>query len=89
MVKNHISTIIRIDPLKLKELKRRALEENRSLASLLREIIDDYLGIPLSAEAEEKLAERQKRAIRKWAGTGRGEGFSGEDHDRILYGDDS
>ena len=42
-MKNHTTTIIRIDPDKLKELKRRALEENRSLASLLREIIDDYL----------------------------------------------
>ena len=88
-MKNHTTTVIRIDKEKLKELKRRALEENRSLASLLREIVDDYLGMPLSAEAEKTLVASQKRAIRKWAGTGLGEGFSGRDHDEILYGDDS
>lgn len=88
-MKNHTTTVIRIDPQKLKELKRRALEENRSLASLLREIVDDYLGLLPSAEAEKNLAARQKKAILKWAGTAMGEGFSGRDHDEILYGGDS
>jgi hypothetical protein len=88
-MKNHTTTVIRIERWKLKELKRRALEENRSLASLLREIVDDFLGLLPSAEAERNLVASQKHAIRKWAGTGLGEGFSGRDHDEILYGDDS
>ena len=33
------------------------------------------------------LARKQIAAIRKWAGRNLGRGFTGRDHDRILYGD--
>ena len=41
-MKDITATNIRIERAKLKELKRRALEENKSLASLIRDIIDSY-----------------------------------------------
>lgn len=33
------------------------------------------------------LARKQIAAIKKWAGRNLGRGFTGRDHDRILYGD--
>jgi hypothetical protein len=33
-----------------------------------------------------ELAKRQVAAIKKWAGRNLGPGFSGRDHDTILYG---
>ena len=38
---------------------------------------------PVTGEA---LAREQARAIKKWAGANLGQGFSGKDHDRVLYG---
>lgn len=38
---------------------------------------------PLSGKA---LAKKQVAAIKKWAGTNLGQGFSGRDHDEVLYG---
>jgi hypothetical protein len=38
--------------------------------------------------AEEELAQRQVAAIKKWAGENLGPGFSGKEHDAILYGGD-
>ena len=32
------------------------------------------------------LAKKQRAAIKKWAGTNLGPGFSGREHDAILYG---
>lgn len=86
MMKDVTATNIRIERAKLKELKRRALEENRSLASLIRGIIDRYLGLEREGRDKRDLAARQKRAARKWAGTSLGKGFSGRDHDEVLYG---
>ena len=36
--------------------------------------------------AGEELAKRQEAAIKKWAGRDLGPGFSGREHDTILYG---
>jgi len=33
------------------------------------------------------LARKQIASIKKWAGRNLGRGFTGRDHDRILYGD--
>ena len=79
-------TSIRLERSKLDELKRRAIEENRSLASLMNRIIDEYLSGGDASLADARRAEAQKRAIRKWAGTFLGKGFDGRDHDEILYG---
>lgn len=81
------TTNIRIEREKLSELKRRALEQNRSLASLLRELIDDYLGFG-AAESGDILATAQRQAIELWKGASLGTGFAGRDHDDVLYGDD-
>jgi len=35
------------------------------------------------------LATKQTTAIKKWAGTPLGPGFSGREHDAVLYGDKS
>ncbi len=37
---------------------------------------------------EKALAKKQIQAIKKWAGTNLGPGFSGREHDAILYGSD-
>ena len=34
---------------------------------------------------DKELAKKQTEAIKKWAGTNLGPGFSGRKHDRILY----
>ena len=42
---------------------------------------------PRRPALEEKgLAQKQLAAIKKWAGTNLGPGFTGRDHDTILYG---
>jgi hypothetical protein len=38
---------------------------------------------PLTGKA---LARKQVAAIKKWAGANLGQGFSGRDHDDVLYG---
>ena len=80
------TTSIRIERAKLIELKRRALEENRSLASLIRDLIDEYLGSGRGEAAEKRRASAQRRSIERWAGTSLGKGFAGRDHDDVLYG---
>ena len=80
------TTSIRIERAKLVELKRRALEENRSLASLIRALIDDYLGGGRDQAARRRQASVQRRSIKRWAGTSLGRGFAGRDHDDVLYG---
>lgn len=71
-MKDMTRTCIRIERTRLAELKRRALEQNRSLASLVREILDNYLKRTLPTRDRLKLAARQRRAIRKWSGTSLG-----------------
>ena len=39
-----------------------------------------------SPSSERLLVKKQTAAIKKWAGTQLGQGFSGRDHDAILYG---
>jgi hypothetical protein len=82
-----VTTTIRLDPNRLRELKRRALEQDRSLASLIRQIVDDYLHPKSSSAADELKTEEQRKAITEWAGTSLGDGFSGREHDEVLYGD--
>ncbi len=81
----HTVTNIRLEREALRELKRRAVEQDRSLASLLREIIDDYLGRDTGEEAGRKRSEVQRRSVKAWAGSSLGTGFSGRDHDEVLY----
>ena len=40
-----------------------------------------------SARYGKVLARKQIAAIKKWAGRDLGRGYTGRDHDRILYGD--
>lgn len=80
------TTTIRIERSKLVALKRRALDESRSLASLIREIIDGYLQDPLPSRSTEQIARDQHGCISRWMGTSMGKGFAGRDHDEILYG---
>jgi hypothetical protein len=40
-----------------------------------------------SARNGKVLARKQIAAIKKWAGRDLGRGYTGRDHDRILYGD--
>jgi len=79
------TTNIRIERRKLKALKIRAVEENVSLSALLRELIDDYLEIDRDRDQKD-LAQKQKKTALEWAGTSLGKGFSGTDHDSVLYG---
>ena len=43
-------------------------------------------GLPQPTLAGKALAKKQLVAIKKWAGTNLGSGFTGRDHDAILYG---
>ena len=81
-----VTTTLRLDSDTLRRLKQRAVDQDRSLASLLRDIIDAYLRFGLEEGGEERVAEEQRARIRDWSGTPLGEGFSGRDHDEVLYG---
>ena len=79
------TTTIRIERAKLLALKKRALSQERSLASLIRGIIDEYLADP-RAQGDDRRVCTQRDCIARWSGTSLGEGFAGRDHDEILYG---
>lgn len=66
----------------LKGLSPTALERVKELALSLR--ADQGVKRPSSSERE--IARKQMSAIKKWEGKGRGQGFSGREHDRVLYG---
>jgi hypothetical protein len=78
-----VSTILRLDPLKLKALKRLAVDRDLSLSRLLQEIIDRYL---VQAEA---MAGKDCRTDPFFL-IGKRPARSGkfkisEEHDRFLY----
>ncbi len=43
-------------------------------------------GLQRPTVEEKALAQKQLAAIKQWAGTNLGSGFTGRDHDTILYG---
>lgn len=59
-----------------------ALERVKELALALKA----EQGSKRSSFSEREIARKQTLAIRKWEGKGKGEGFSGREHDQILYG---
>lgn len=68
----------------LKGLPATALEQVRDFVLFLKET-KGRRHLPLMGKA---LARKQAIAIKKWAGANLGPGFSGTEHDTILYGGD-
>lgn len=66
----------------LKGLPPTVLEQVRDFILFLKETKSPQRP-PLKEKA---LAKKQVEAIKKWAGTNLGPGFSGREHDAILYG---
>ena len=66
----------------LKGLSPTALERVKELALSLK--ADQ--GSKRTSSPEREIARKQISAIKKWEGKGRGKGFSGREHDRVLYG---
>jgi hypothetical protein len=66
----------------LQELPPEALEQVKDFILFLKE----SKGQGKHPPAGEELAKRQVSAIKKWAGRNLGPGFSGREHDAILYG---
>lgn len=59
------------------------LEEVKNFIGLLKKGEKGSRRPALSAEA---LARKQVVSIKKWAGANLGQGFSGRNHDEVLYG---
>jgi hypothetical protein len=66
----------------LQELPPEALAQVKDFILFLKETKGQGRHPP----AVEELAKKQVAAIRKWAGRDLGPGFSGREHDTILYG---
>ena len=58
-----------------------ALEEVKNFADFLKRKRAQQ-----TSQSAKTLAKRQADAIRRWAGKDLGPGFSGKDHDAVLYG---
>lgn len=67
----------------LNQLPDAALEEVASLIRRLKKCPDKQLSPKHNGRA---LAARQSEAIKKWAGSNLGDGYTGRDHDSVLYG---
>ena len=66
----------------LEGLPTAALEQVKDFITFLKETKGPHHPLP----REKTLAKKQIAAIKKWAGTNLGPGFSGREHDAILYG---
>lgn len=66
----------------LEGLPASALEQDKDFIVFLKET----KGSQRPLLKEKALAKKQIAAIKKWAGTNLGPGFSGREHDAILYG---
>jgi hypothetical protein len=66
----------------LEGLPTSALEQIKDFISFLKET----KGPRRPLLTEKAIAKKQIAAIKKWAGTNLGPGFSGREHDAILYG---
>jgi hypothetical protein len=66
----------------LEGLPPTVLEQVRDFVVFLRETKEARS----SSSSGKELARRQTAAIKKWAGTELGPGFTGKDHDEMLYG---
>ncbi len=76
---NH-RTQIYLEPSQFEMLRNRARREGKSLASVIREAVDEYLGIKVTRRGEDPLY----RAI----GIGRGDGAAvAENYEDFLYGE--
>lgn len=81
----HVSTNLRMDSELLRQLKRAALEQNRSLSALARHVFTEYLGLaPRTSDA--RIAARQRRAIAGWGTIGAPLASPRAGHDELLYG---
>ena len=68
----------------LEELPPAAIEQVKDFILFLKET----KGRKRSPLIGKELAKKQTAAIKRWAGSDLGPGFSGRDHDAILYGGD-
>lgn len=68
----------------LKNLPDQALREVAKFISYLKKCQQKTEG---SKSKSKDLAGKQALAIKKWAGSNLGSGYTGRDHDAILYGD--
>ena len=73
--------------------QRDILKAVEGLPQTLLEQVKDFItrlkkkeGLQKVPLADNALAKKQVAAIRKWAGANLGHGFSGRDHDEVLYG---
>lgn len=82
-VANRVATNVRLDPARMKELKRLALERGVSLSTLFQEMINDYLARWRTLTGKEWQAD----PFFQLGGPTARSGLSrvAEEHDRYLY----
>lgn len=73
-------TQISLDEWQYESLKARAEREDRSLSDMVREAVTEYL-------VDETAGRVTRRRLPDIRGIGSDPQVSGEDHDRVLYGD--
>jgi hypothetical protein len=73
-------TQISLDDWQYESLKARAEREDRSLSDVIREAVTEYL-------VDETSGRVSRRKLSDIRGIASDPGISGEDHDRVLYGD--
>lgn len=74
-------------------IERDILKAVEGLPPAVLEQVKDFIaflkekkGLQRPSRTGEPLARKQVGAIKKWAGANLGQGFSGRDHDGVLYG---
>ena len=74
-------------PMILRELEKLSRDDLREVERFVGHLKKSQGKRQALARNGKVLAKKQVAAIKKWAGRNLGRGFTGRDHDRILYGD--
>jgi hypothetical protein len=71
----------------LRELEKLPIDALKEVERFVDQLKRSQRKRQTSARNGRMLAKKQRAAIKKWAGRNLGAGFTGRDHDEILYGD--